>query len=135
MVRATRIDVLHSPFVFNLYNSCIKPTKRGNSYALFLAITSHLSIPIAKDISAYEANMALFIPQSKRFSEDEWIKTVLNIGDKGMFLVEYPYDTNRQSFIKVAWKMPHIHVCIDLFDASIIMRRDEQAKEFFKLRW
>lgn len=132
---ATRIDVLHSPFVFKLYNTCIKPTGSGEVDALFNRICTYLQLSIANDFSRFEPNQSLLIRIHQSIDLDTWNTILQQIGEHGMIVLEKPHHTTRQFMMQHMWQCNHIHVCIDLFDVCIIMSRQEQAKEYFKLRW
>jgi hypothetical protein len=132
---ATRIDVLHSPFVFRLYQSCIKPTPRRDVQQLFDRLVAHLQLPVAVGGETFCENHAIWIPSTTQLNVDEWKTMVQQIGTNGMIVLEKPHQKNRLELLETMWFQKNIHVCIDLFDVCIIMSRQEQAKEYFKLRW
>jgi hypothetical protein len=132
---ATRIDVLHSPFVFRLYNTCIKPTPSGKVDMLFQRVAAYMQTPISLHPSSYMPNHAILIRINQHIQPDEWNNMLQNIGKKGTIVIEKPHHNKRINMMQYMWQCNHIHVCIDLFDACIITSRQEQVKEYFKLRW
>lgn len=147
---ATRIDVLHSPFVFKLYQQALKRNKEisSDSFATNYRITpqqlrlctnvfSYLNCSTVSDIShlanatpngmlladAATDDPALFDASGFALSERLSL-AVLNIHES----------PKAAAFYETVLNKSYAHVCVDVFHVAFIFYRPEQAPQRFCLR-
>jgi hypothetical protein len=141
---ATLIDVLHSPFVFALYNDCFK---RNSNIALYdsdelglsraEAIIEKLKIHFAGH--KYVTGSPLSQPdvpviwKITKPLDWKWIVVFWETTHNDSFiLLPYPYRN------LTVWKqlnlLPNTTAVIDLFVIGLVFKRKEQRKEYFRLR-
>ncbi len=140
---ATRIDVLHSPFVFKLYNACIKSNKNiaslTGALASYLNFESKFRITEQKDVVLLQENQLydFLIIDTNTTLPDDAIEQILNtLSSTCCILMEKPYTNKyRINLLKTLSAHPQIHVTVDLFHCALLFKRQEQAREYFRLRW
>ena len=147
---ATRIDVLHSPFVFQLYQQALKRNKEipSDSFATDYLITpqqlrlctnvfSYLNYSTVSDLrhlanatpngmllaDAATDDPALFDASGFALS-DRLSLAILNIHESAKAAAFYERVINK----------PYAHVCVDVFHVAFIFYRPEQAPQRFCLR-
>ncbi len=148
---ATLIDVLHSPFVFGLYNNCFKtnsnlklphfsPTARGYYNKRCEAITAKLKLHFPEHYFTTDIHR---LPTDKPFIfcvegkiTVETIQQKLNSAhNDSMVLVKNMYASTESA---ETWQQlkatPNVTASIDLFFMGLVFVRKEQRKQEFRLR-
>ncbi len=146
---ATLIDVLHSPFVFGLYNNCFKtnslvkltgftPTSKGyfnqRSETIIEKLKIHfpnhqfstdiLHLPIDKPFILLVDGNIETIPQKLTIAHNDSMVIVKN-------MYANPKATENWQHLKA---IPNVTASIDLFFIGLLFVRKEQRKQEFRLR-
>jgi hypothetical protein len=141
---ATRIDVLHSPFVFKLYNACIKSNHTQST--LVASLANHLNLKSTFTVSTEEdiktllqlnSMYDLIIIKTDTFlSSDSLYQISIRLSKNGCLLIEKPYISPSHKYnTRNLSALPNFHVTIDLFRCALLFQRSEQVREYFRLRW
>lgn len=141
---ATRIDVLHSPFVFKLYNECIKTNQTQSTLVAALAnhLNLHSTFTVSTDEDINRLNQFNCIYDLIIIKTDTYLSSVsLNqisrsLSKNGFVLIEKPYINPYHKYnTRTLSALPNFHVTIDLFRCALLFQRSEQVREYFRLRW
>lgn len=149
---ATLIDVLHSPFVFELYNSCfakhsftkLPPTfsPKGKNYVdkrvdtIITKLQSHFKHhDFYADPTPKIHNQPAIWEITSLSSLNEIEKWVTSAHNDSMIVLRNPH---QPLVTNIIWKhlisMPQTTAIIDLYFLGIVFIRKEQHKQIFKLR-
>jgi hypothetical protein len=148
---ATLIDVLHSPFVFGLYNHCFKknsilsianykPSSNGYFNQQCESIIQKLQLyfpnhSFTKELDTLPLESPFIWLISEPISLEKVDQILSDAHNDSMVIVRNMYSSshNTQSWEQLK-SMPQVTASIDLFFMGLLFARKEQRKQDFKLR-
>lgn len=148
---ATLIDVLHSPFVFALYNDCIKknsnirlsgfvPQSSGylnqRAETILAKFRSQLPNHASATLPAHVApNIPVFFVVTEHVSLTELQQVCLTVHNDSVLVFKNMYDSPETAkHWQAAKQLEGVTASVDLFVIGFVFVRKEQRKQEFKLR-
>ncbi len=141
---ATLIDVLHSPFVFELYNSCFK--RRSNIKTPY-AQSGHVEEIIAKLCIRFPQHAVITVPNQAQPGQPFLLIPETNIPlteldvllsqahNDSFLVIKHPHASEQQfEYWEQLKQRAAVTAVIDLFFVGLVFVRTEQRKQVFKLR-
>jgi hypothetical protein len=145
---ATPIDVLHSPFVFRLYNKALRKSAipKVELFVSQKALTSNQKRICNAVFEQLNYQQAVFSSNSFDHSTDMFIwnseddVSVANaflsiLHNAGVLVVLNPHNNHlTEQSTNELLKHPKARVIVDVFEMLLIFCRQEQAAQYFRLR-
>jgi hypothetical protein len=148
---ATLIDVLHSPFVFGLYNQCFKknsvltpeyftPPSKGYFQQRSDSIIENLKAffpahKLTNQPSDLSKDFPVILFLEKGISYEEIEQNIVTAHNDSFVVVRNMYSNPVDAIL---WehlkKLEQVTATIDLFYIGLLFVRKEQRKQYFKLR-
>jgi hypothetical protein len=147
---ATRIDVLHSPFVFKLYQNALKRNKQfaSSSFSTGYRITpqqqrlctnvfSYMNYSTVIDLrnTANLAPIDLVMADAATDDSTHFDAYDLALSERlSMAVLNIHESPKATAFYEMLMRKPFAHVCVDVFDVAFLFYRPEQVPQRFCLR-
>lgn len=147
---ATPIDVLHSPFVFRLYNKALKKSikpagehfqlpitvsknQKRICYAVFELLNCKKAAVLTSD--TFNSSTDMLIYDAKKDEVQQAKLFLSNMHNDALLVVLNP-NLNRSTITHTRDLLQHpkARVVVDVFDMLLIFCRQEQAAQYFRLR-
>lgn len=117
ILKAKNEHSLHSPFMFELYNSCIK-NKSKQIEKLIISLGKHYSKDNIKTVNNIEEIIEI-LPQCE---------------DKILIYPSQYKNKSRKTEFKEIINSPNTRVIVDLFSLALIINNPKLKKQYYRLR-